>query len=204
MWHEGTAGRGYMKIGLCLLRHGRSMSTSITHLILYSDLCEGQNRKVYLLSLCLYLHIIRNPNLPFDVINHKFMVPGHSYLPNDRDFGFIEQVKRRHQQIYTTQEWYDLVSNACHTNPFSVVVMTSADFVAIKELNKMIVNRKEDIMVRSVDWMSIQRIQVQKDTPLKFQFRQSLNELEAWKEVDRGKRKGLPSDLALFSPLTYS
>ena len=50
------------------------------------------------------------------------------------DFGIIVQAKR-HQQIYTPQEWYDLVCNECHTNPFSVVETTSADFVAINELN---------------------------------------------------------------------
>lgn len=65
---------------------------------------------------------------------------------------------------------------------------------------KMIVIWKEDIVGRSVDWMSIQRIQVQKDTPLKFQFWQSLNESEAWKEVGlQRKTKGHPSDLAWFS-----
>ena len=198
MWHEGTAARGSTEIGSCLLRHVRSMSISASRLILYSDSCGGQNRNVHL--LCLYLHIVGNPNLPFDVIDHKFMVPGHSYLPNDRDFGIIEQAKRRHQQIYTPQEWYDLVRNACHTNPFSVVEMTSADFVAIKELKKLIVNRKEDTVGRSVDWMSIRWIQVQKDAPLKFRFRRSLNELEAWKEVDlRRKTKGRPSDLGRFS-----
>lgn len=89
MWHEGTAARGSTEIGLCLLQHVRSMSTSASHLILYGNSCRGQNRNVHL--LCLYLHIVGNPNLPFDMTDHKFMVPGHSFLPNDRDFGIIEQ-----------------------------------------------------------------------------------------------------------------
>ena len=198
MWHEGIAARGSTEIGLCLLRHVSSMSTSASHLILYSDSCGGQNRNANL--LCLYLHVVANPDLPFDVIDHKFMVPGHSYLPNDRDFGIIEQAKRRHQQIYTPHEWYDLVRNACHTNPFSVVEMTSKDFKSIKELKKLIVNRKEDTVGRAVDWMSIRWIQVKKDAPLKFRFRRSLNELEAWKEVDlKRKAKGRPADLGRFS-----
>ena len=36
-----------------------------------------------------YLHVVGYPNLLFNVIDHKFMIPGHSYLPNDRDFGVI-------------------------------------------------------------------------------------------------------------------
>ena len=91
MWHEGVAARGSTETGSCLLRHVSTMSTSATHLILYSNSCGWQNRNIYL--LCLFLHIVGNPNLPFDVIDHKFMVPGHSYLPNDRDFGTIEQAK---------------------------------------------------------------------------------------------------------------
>ena len=103
MWHEAIAARGAMEIGSCLLRHISTMSISATRLVLYSNLCGGQNRNIHL--LCLYLHIVGNPNLPFNIIDHKFMTPGHSYLPNDRDFGVIEQSKRRHAQIYVPQEY---------------------------------------------------------------------------------------------------
>ena len=68
------------------------------------------------------------------------------------------------------------------------------------EMKKLIVNRKEDTVGRAVDWMSIRWIQVKKDAPLKFRFRRSLNELEAWKEVDlKRKAKGRPADLGRFS-----
>ena len=46
------------------------------------------------------------------------MVSGHSYLPNDRDFGIIGSAKRRSQHIYVPHDWYDLVHNACRKNPF--------------------------------------------------------------------------------------
>lgn len=77
--------------------------------------------------LYLYLHIAGNPSLPFDIIDHKFVVPSHSYLPNDWDFGVIEQAKQRRQQIYTPSEWYELVRSACRTSPFTVVEMSSSD-----------------------------------------------------------------------------
>ena len=60
MWHEGTAARVSMEIGSCLLKHVSTMSMSATHLVLYSDSCGGQNRNIHL--LCLYLHIVSNPN----------------------------------------------------------------------------------------------------------------------------------------------
>ena len=91
---------------------------------------------------------------PFDITDHNFMVPGHSYLPNDRDFGVIEQAKRRRQQIYIPSEWYELVRSACRTSLFTVVEMSSENFVAIKELMKLITNREVDTLGRSVDWLT--------------------------------------------------
>ena len=171
MWHEGIAARGSTEISSCLYRHLSTIYTHATHLILYSESCGGQNRNIHL--LCLYLHIVGNPSLPFDVIDHKFMVPGRSYLPNDWDFGVIEQAKRRRQQIYTPSERYELVRLVCRTSPFTVVEMSSEDFVEIKELTKLITNRKVDTLGRSVDWLSIRWIQVRKEAPLKFRFRRS-------------------------------
>ena len=104
MWHDRTAARATTEIGLCLLRHVKSMSTSASRLILYKDSCRGQNRTVH--QLCLYLYIVGNPNLKFDVIDHKC---ARSFLSiNGRDSGIIEQAKQPHLHVYTPQEWYDL------------------------------------------------------------------------------------------------
>ena len=103
--------------------------------------------------------------------------------------------------MYTPQEWYELVRNACCTNEsLRSVEMASENFVSIKELKKLIVNRKEDTAGGTVNWMSIRWMEVQKEVPLQFRFRRSLNELEAWKEVDpRCRSKGYPADLGWFS-----
>ena len=70
--------------------------------------------------------------------------------------------------------------------------------MAIKDLKKCVVNRKVDVTGGAIDWFSIRWIQVRKD-PLKFRFRRSLNELEAWKEVDlRRKSKGRPPVIGRF------
>ena len=128
------------------------------------------------------------------------MIPSHSYLLDDCDFGVIEQAKRRHPQIYIPQEWYELVRTACCSNPFMVIEMESKDFMAIKDLKRCIVNRKVDVTGGAIEWFSIRRIQVRKEDSLIFRFRRSLNELEAWKEVDlRCKSKECPPDIGRFS-----
>ena len=93
MWHEGIASRGSHEIGSCLLLHLRNMQSRTTKLILYNDSCGGQNRNINL--VCLWMHIVASSDYSITQINQKFMVSGHSYLPNDCDFGSIETAKRQ-------------------------------------------------------------------------------------------------------------
>ena len=47
----------------------------------YSDSCGGQNRNIKMALF--WSHIVST--LPITEINYKFMVTGHSFLPNDQD-----------------------------------------------------------------------------------------------------------------------
>ena len=40
---------------------------------------------------------LQSQNVKTEVIDLKFLVPGHSYLPNDSDFSFIE--KKKHKRV---------------------------------------------------------------------------------------------------------
>ena len=194
MWHEGIASRGSYEVGSCLLRHLKEMNTTATHLVLYSDSCGGQNRNINILVLL--LHIVANPDLTFEVIDHKFMVSGHSYLPNDRDFGNIETARRRCQHLFVPDDWCHLVRTARRRNPFAVTEMENKDFLSFEPLTKAIVNRKVNTDKKKVDWLGIRWIQVQKDEPFQFRYRHSHNTLEAWKVVDlKRKAKGRPLDI---------
>jgi hypothetical protein len=70
------------------------------------------------------------------------MVSGHSYLPNDRDFGCIETAKRRTQHVFVPADWESLILNCRKKNPFIVRHMKQEDFFVINELTKYVVNRK--------------------------------------------------------------
>ena len=74
-----------------------NMSPTTTHLITYSDSCGGQNRNIYL--VCLWLHIVACSYLPLTTVDQKFMLPGHSYLSNDRDFGISSLPRKRSRQF---------------------------------------------------------------------------------------------------------
>ena len=163
MFHEGTASRGSNEIGSCILKHLREMNTDVKHLILYGDSCGGQNCNIF---VCLLLHIVCSPEFTISVINQKFMVPGHSYLPNDRDFGSVETAKRRAQHLYIPQHWYELVRNAHRANPFTVSEMESPDFVSLHGLKACwkVVNLRRRGKGRPVD-MRLARLPLLYDGP---------------------------------------
>ncbi|KAJ8928674.1 hypothetical protein NQ314_018768 [Rhamnusium bicolor] len=86
LWHEGTTGRGGNEIASCVLKVLRANATNKKILNLWTDNCIGQNKnKMMLLALIL---LVKEGTL--DEIHHKYLVKGHSYLPCDRDFAFIE------------------------------------------------------------------------------------------------------------------
>lgn len=41
----------------------------------------------------------------YEIIDHKFPEVGHSYLDSDRDFGKVEKRLRKHQNIYTPEQY---------------------------------------------------------------------------------------------------
>ena len=73
------------------MRHYKSMS-------LCSDSCNEQNRNIKTL-----LKLVQDPDISIDTTDHKFLVSGHSHLPNDREFGVIESAIRRVVQIQTNR-----------------------------------------------------------------------------------------------------
>ena len=55
-------------------------------------------------------------------ITHTFLVRGHSFPPNDRNFGCSEMKKRRHKRIYTCDQWMEVIRKARVRKPFEVVL----------------------------------------------------------------------------------
>lgn len=88
LWNECVGGRGPDEIGSCLLKHLGNNPTK-TKIILWSDSCGGQNRNFKLVSLL--MRLVQDPTNHIQEVVQKFHIPGHSFLPNDTDFGHIEK-----------------------------------------------------------------------------------------------------------------
>ncbi|KAG5881027.1 hypothetical protein JTB14_018049 [Gonioctena quinquepunctata] len=86
-WKEGVTGRGSQEVGSCVKKYV-DLSPDIQELILWSDSFGGQNRNIKI-TLLLKAIISSHPSLR--TVSSKYLLPGHSYLANDRDFGEIER-----------------------------------------------------------------------------------------------------------------
>ena len=114
--------------------------SSADHLIAFSDSCGGQNRNINV--VCLWMYIVTSLEFSYIIIDHKYMMPGNFYLPNDRDFGSIKKANRRSPHIFVPQDWATLVENARGKNPFNVVLMARSDFVFVGAIRSEIAYRK--------------------------------------------------------------
>ena len=183
MWHEGIASRGPNEIGSCLLDYCRHVDKHGIHrLIAYSDSCGGQNRN-YKMALR-WMYII-NTCENIEEIDHKLLVSGHSFLPNDQDFGLIEKAKKKTNQIYVPAQWQGIVRHAKRKQPiFNVRPMTSDDFFSTSILEKTTVNRKLNTDTEKVEWLKIQWMQFRKSDKVNMFYKYSCDTDAVFSKVD--------------------
>lgn len=192
VWDEVTASRGSQEIGSCIRKHILSHANTAKHIIAYSDACGGQNRNF---NQCLFwLKLIADTNL--EIIDHKFMVSGHSFLPNDRDFGQIEQYAKNRIK-FVPEDWYLIMKKCRSKNPFIVYEMKKEDFLSIKSIEESVTRRKKTENTNStVSWLKIQWLRFRKDQPYKIFFKDTLNDNYPFEEINiLPNRKGAPRHL---------
>ena len=124
-WPETIAKRGSDEVISCLQHFASQLPTCVTTLRLYSDGCGGQNKNSNVMHY-LFTLVVQGR---FSYIRHTFPVRGHSFLPNDRDFGRTELAKRTNERVYTPAEWMDIIKGARRRKPFEVVAVDQCLFV---------------------------------------------------------------------------
>lgn len=88
-------GRGSQDLSACIRKHLLENARTYKHIVLFSDSCTGQNRNIKM-ALTL-LKLAQQPDLKIETIDLKLLVSGHSFLPNDTEFGIIERESRKSQ-----------------------------------------------------------------------------------------------------------
>lgn len=74
-------------------------------LIAWSDSCPGQNKNFAMIAFWQYVLLTKR----FASIEHKFPIPGHTFLDSDRDFGKVETAVKRREHIYSVDEYQNIM-----------------------------------------------------------------------------------------------
>ncbi|EFN66704.1 hypothetical protein EAG_00309, partial [Camponotus floridanus] len=117
VWDETIASRGAQEIASCILKHVKNLRSE-RHIIAYSDMCAGQNRNIKVALT--WLKIVQIVENNVEIIDHKFLISGHSFLPNDRDFGVVEMSLKKNNLLFVPQDYYNIIKKCRKGNNFIV------------------------------------------------------------------------------------
>ncbi|CAG9763625.1 unnamed protein product [Ceutorhynchus assimilis] len=147
-WTEDIAGRGSTEVVSSLWNFVQTCENvkDKEQLVVWSDSCAGQNKNFQM--ICFFQLLILKG--VFKVIDHKFPEVGHTYLDSDRDFGRIEKVLRKQSNIYTPDQYRQLIKTACTRN--STVNAMESYFRDAESLpNKMgLIHKKKNVLNEKV------------------------------------------------------
>ncbi|KAF2345987.1 hypothetical protein FHG87_023256 [Trinorchestia longiramus] len=129
-WLKSEGKRGDNEICLCVLEFLKTQNLSaIEHVKTFSDCCGGQNRNRTMISFMMWAC----QNFDLKSWEHRFMEPGHMYLPNDSDFGKIEKRKKKYGPIYCKDTYTALIKVSQPKSQFNVLDM-SGKFMNVHNL----------------------------------------------------------------------
>lgn len=193
VWDETIASRGSQEISACLTKHIKQHPCK--HIIIYSDTCGGQNRNI---NVALSLMKLAQGIDGIETIDLKFMVSGHSYLPNDADFGNIESAAKN-QTVYVPDDWYRIIASARKTNKFLLVRMNSDEFLSAEKLAKAVTKRKKNINDDKVNWLRMQWLRFSKHKEYCIEYKYTLNEDMPFDAIDlKPSKQGRPPTFHLI------
>ncbi|KAJ8872292.1 hypothetical protein PR048_025895 [Dryococelus australis] len=110
------------------------------------DTCGGQNRNI---NIALTLtKVTQDPEPSFNTFDLKFLLPGHSYLPNDKDFGLIEKKLNKKSFLSSPVDICEVIRNAGRKNKFISTEMKHCDFLSLKGLQNAVRQKPYKILYK--------------------------------------------------------
>lgn len=143
-------------ISSCIYHYLINLPKEVSHIVMYSDCCPGQNKNGIIMAMCLYFLEIQNT---LKTIEHKFMVPGHSRMECDSDHARIERTRKKYPSpINHPYDWAQLIRFA-GKDKFCVLEMDQTKFFDFNTLLKKkycIKKKNEDgapFVFKNVKWL---------------------------------------------------
>lgn len=201
MWHEASGNRGGNEIASCLFSHLKSLPSHTKRVIFYSDSCGGQNKNTIVATM--FLAFLQSQS-EIDVIDHKFLVVGHTHMECDSDHAVIERQKKKTQiKIHHPRDWFQFVRTVGSKNSFNVIEMNQMSFLNFSLAAKSkLMWRKNDIDGNQFSWRSVRWLRYTKEHGV-VEYKTSLNESEPFKKLNL-RRRGINEIKADELQICYS
>ncbi|KAK3930899.1 Phosphate import ATP-binding protein PstB 2 [Frankliniella fusca] len=133
MWTEIEAGRGANEIASCISHFiACDVPPGVKKLTLWSDTCSGQNKNS-IVCAALVSAVAQHPSLA--VIDHKFLVPGHTHMECDQVHAEIEKKKKRASvELHHPANFYNFVKTVEYRKETLDVVCMKNHFLNVSSL----------------------------------------------------------------------
>ena len=205
LWTEVMASRGSREITSCLrkfmIEHFIKEDEIYDPMIGWSDSCGGQNRNWNMVVFFLWL-LDTYKNIKSLI--HRFPEVGHSFLPNDRDFGDVEKAKRKKDSIYSVNQYVNLMENASKKKP-KVISMKAKDFVDFAQIaNFKNLNKAVDKEGKKFYWMNIHEFRFEQGLfgfKFKYDLKDNYRVCDLGRPSNRSKRPEVATFKKTFSQL---
>ncbi|XP_072397435.1 uncharacterized protein [Diabrotica undecimpunctata] len=203
IWDESEAGRGGHEIASALTKWAMTVlsQTDVEELVIWSDNCPSQNRNVMVMMSYFWLFNIC-PNLK--VVNHKYLLRGHTHLEADQVHAIIERSVKKQptMQIVTPWDWQQLISSV----GAQVIKMDKDDFknfeVLYSQSQSLFISKKKNADNNNFLISNVVQFQVKKDTPTIIFYKEAFEEIRP-KELHVARRTATAINLPEQLPLRY-
>lgn len=168
MWDEVRGGRGDNEMVSCLFKWAQHyfINSGTRELTIWSDNCGDQNRNTIMVMLYFWLV---NKIDHIEVINHKFLLRGHTQMEVDSEHSIIERAKKQvpSMEIFTCNDWANFVKSCRTKNPLKVTVLQPEDFKCFSSMmespqSPFILRKKAAVgnkpfMISNVVWLQVRK-----------------------------------------------
>ncbi|CAB3255049.1 unnamed protein product [Arctia plantaginis] len=178
-WPEYEGNRGANEVSTCLNLFLKQVPTHVSHVVLHSDCCPGQNRNSILLYMLMTLQ--SSNDCTIDVIDLKFLEPGHTHMECDNMHAAIERASES-ARIFIPDDWNNVIILAVKTKPYKLHLLTHENFIDFKSMKES----AWPASIKATDgtgltWKRVKWLRFRKDCPGRFYFK--LEYSDDFKEV---------------------
>ena len=191
LWTEAEGKRGANEVASSLHSFLDKEGEGYENLVSFSDACGGQNRNKIVTAYFMYLcH-----TSPIKSWTHSFLESGHTFLPNDTDFGKIEKKKKDQIGLYCFEDYVSLIKKC----KFNVIRMENK-FKDFAQLTNILKFRKFNESNAKFSWLQLKKLRVTCENFV-LQYKYSCREDEQWQSINLSNLStDIEIDLAVLYP----